>query len=199
MNIYLEIFGYIGTALVLTSMLMTSVVKLRAFNAVGSLISMIYAYLSGTLPVAILNLVLLVINTVQLIRLSRAKVSFDFMQVPPEDRSLLYFLEYYREDICRFFPQFAGRGKEGSQVYMVCRETEPAGVLIGRLESGRLRVELDYTTPKYRDCSVAGFLFSKLKDVGITSVETQSDNKAHLQYLRKMGFREQGGRLVKDL
>ena len=50
MNIFLEIFGYVGTALVLLSMMMPSVVKLRLFNTVGSFISMIYAFLSGAWP-----------------------------------------------------------------------------------------------------------------------------------------------------
>jgi hypothetical protein len=74
MNIYLEIFGYIGTALVLLSMMMTSVAKLRWINMAGSLISMIYAAICGAMPVVLLNLGLIVINIVQLIRLYRGKI-----------------------------------------------------------------------------------------------------------------------------
>lgn len=73
MNIYLEIFGYIGTALVLLSMMMTSVEKLRWFNLAGSVVSMIYAYFSGTFPVVFLNLGLSIINIVQLVRLHKEK------------------------------------------------------------------------------------------------------------------------------
>lgn len=71
MNIYLEIFGYIGTALVLLSMMMTSVVKLRVVNMCGSLISMIYAVIVQTWPVVLLNLGLLIINGIQLIRMKK--------------------------------------------------------------------------------------------------------------------------------
>ena len=71
MNIYLEIFGYAGTALIVISMLMTSVNKLRIFNISGSVISMIYAILCSTWPVALLNLCLIVINAGQLIRSRR--------------------------------------------------------------------------------------------------------------------------------
>lgn len=71
MNIYLEIFGYIGTAFVLISMLMTSVVKLRIFNAAGALISMIYAIFCNAWPVVVLNGSLLIIQIVQLIRLHK--------------------------------------------------------------------------------------------------------------------------------
>ncbi|MBE6959574.1 MAG: hypothetical protein E7448_02490 [Ruminococcaceae bacterium] len=72
MNIYLELFGYLGTALVLLSMMMTSVVKLRIINMTGSVISAIYAVLSNTWPVVLLNLGLIIINTVQLLRLKRS-------------------------------------------------------------------------------------------------------------------------------
>lgn len=68
MNTYLEIFGYVGTTLVLLSMAMTSLVKLRICNMAGSLISMIYALLVGTWPVVLLNAGMIVINSAQLLR-----------------------------------------------------------------------------------------------------------------------------------
>ena len=69
MRIYLEIFGYIGTALVLLSMLMTEIKWLRAINMAGSLISFIYALCTFTMPIAVMNGALLIINGVQLTRL----------------------------------------------------------------------------------------------------------------------------------
>lgn len=71
MNIYLEIFGYIGTALVLLSMMMTSINTLRYVNMAGALISIIYAFLSNAWPVVFLNLGTIVINMAQLIRAKR--------------------------------------------------------------------------------------------------------------------------------
>ncbi len=67
-NIFLEIFGYIGTVLVLMSMMMTSMTKLRIFNISGSVISAIYAAFCQTWPVVILNVGMIVINVAQLIR-----------------------------------------------------------------------------------------------------------------------------------
>ncbi len=68
MNIYLEIFGYVGTVLVLLSMAMTSLIKLRIFNMAGSLVSMIYALCIGTWPVVLLNFGMIAINALQLVR-----------------------------------------------------------------------------------------------------------------------------------
>lgn len=73
MNIYLEIFGYIGSALILISMMMTSVEKLRWLNVAGSVISVIYGMFCNTWPVVLLNLGIIIINLVQLIRLRTKK------------------------------------------------------------------------------------------------------------------------------
>lgn len=73
MNIFLEIFGYIGSGLILLSMMMTSVEKLRWFNISGSVISMIYGAVMGTWPVVLLNVGTISINVVQIIRLHRKK------------------------------------------------------------------------------------------------------------------------------
>lgn len=70
-KIALEIFGYLGTAIVLTSFIMKDIKWLRIVNITGSLISMIYALCTHTLPVAVLNGSLILINGVQLMRLFR--------------------------------------------------------------------------------------------------------------------------------
>ena len=73
MNIYLELFGYIGTALILASMLMTNINKLRILNMSGSAVSIIYAILVNTWPVVVLNSGMFLINLIQLIRVKKAK------------------------------------------------------------------------------------------------------------------------------
>ena len=70
-DVALEIFGYIGTALVIVSMLMTSINKLRVINICGGFISLIYALLRNTMPVAVLNFILIAINIIQLIKNAR--------------------------------------------------------------------------------------------------------------------------------
>lgn len=71
MNVYWEIIGYLGTALIVASMLMTSVAKLRIVNICGSACSMVYAILCRTWPVVLLNFTLILINVIQLIRMRR--------------------------------------------------------------------------------------------------------------------------------
>lgn len=70
-KLWLEIFGYFGTALVLLSFLMHDIKWLRAVNMAGGFISLIYAILVNTMPVVVLNASLITINGVQLMRILR--------------------------------------------------------------------------------------------------------------------------------
>ena len=68
MHIYLEIFGYIGTALVLLSMMMTSMNKLRIVNIAGNAVTMIYSIIVNAWPVVFLNGGIIIVNVIQLVR-----------------------------------------------------------------------------------------------------------------------------------
>ena len=68
MNIYLEIFGYIGTVLVIVSMMMKSIDKLRAINIAGGTISMIYSVFVNAWPIVVMNACLISINSYHLIK-----------------------------------------------------------------------------------------------------------------------------------
>lgn len=195
----LEIFGYIGTALVLTSMMMTSVLKLRIFNTIGSVISMIYAMLCGTWPVFFLNLGLVVINVMQMIRLRKTKVEFTHVQIGAEDGLLKHFLETNKGDIQRYFPEYAYNPDEDTQVHVVLDGMEALGVLIGTRQGDTFVAELDYVTPKYRDCSIAQFLFARLRELGYGQVVEAKVSPVHDQYLTKMGFEPSEGTFHKTL
>ena len=70
----IEIFGYIGSALVVISMLMSSIVKLRVINILGSIISGTYAIICGAFPLVLMNACLIVINVYNLYKLLREMV-----------------------------------------------------------------------------------------------------------------------------
>ena len=70
---FIEIFGDIGTRLVVVSMLMSSMVKLRIVSTVGSTVSGIYAMINGALPLVLMNGVIVIINIYNLIKISKTK------------------------------------------------------------------------------------------------------------------------------
>ena len=67
-EVLLEMLGYSGTALIVISMMMSSVTKLRIVNMSGSVITTIYAAICGTWPIVLLNVSLFVINGSHLIK-----------------------------------------------------------------------------------------------------------------------------------
>ena len=193
----LEIFGYIGSALVVVSMLMSSVVKLRVINAIGSVISGTYALICGAFPLVLMNACLIVINVYNLYKLLKTEQEYDLIEMDAKDASLLYFLNRYKQDIREYFPSFLDE-VEWNRTFMVYCDGNPAGVLLGNESAGVLDVEIDYSIPTYRDCSVGKFLYSKLENKGIHTLETsQQKSEIHISYLEKMGFEKVGDKYVK--
>ena len=59
---YVEILGYMGTALVVASFLGTSMIRLRLLNFLGATVVALYALLIGAWPMVLLNSLLALIN-----------------------------------------------------------------------------------------------------------------------------------------
>lgn len=197
----IEIFGYIGSALVVISMLMSSVVKLRIINTIGSIVSGTYAVIVGAFPLVLMNGCLIIINLYNLFKLLKTKQEYDLIDGKADDAYLNYFLEHYKNDIQNYFPGFSMNKSATDKVYVVCCEGNPAGLLLGKNKGeGTIDVMLDYATPAYRDCSVGTYLYSKLAADGVrTLVCTQVKSKEHEDYLAKMGFAKENGTYVKKL
>ena len=102
----LELFGYLGSFLVLISMLMTSVVRLRVINLIGSAIFAAYAILIRSYPTALLNGCLVLINLYHLLRLrqnSGLGNSYEFQPLGSGEGLTAWFLRKYGEDIRHYF------------------------------------------------------------------------------------------------
>ena len=97
----IEIFGYIGSGLVVVSMLMSSVVRLRVINTIGSVIFMIYALIIKSYPTALMNFCLVAINVYHLMRLRNTNKHYSMFENNPEDGYLNYLLKYYKDDIAK--------------------------------------------------------------------------------------------------
>lgn len=191
----IEIFGYIGSALVVVSMLMSSVVKLRIINTVGSIVSGIYAVICGAFPLALMNACLIIINVYNLFKLLKTKQEYALVDSESEDACVRYFLECYNDDIKKFFPGFARERVSGEKAYVVYCNDTPSGVLLGKERDNGIDITIEYSTPAYRDCSVGRYLYSKLPSRGVNVLRfAQKESQEHIEYMKKMGFiKEQNG------
>lgn len=197
----LEIFGYIGSALVVISMLMSSVVKLRIINVCGSIISATYAFLIGSFPLALMNVCLIVINIFNLIKLFRTEQKYDFVIGKTDDALVKFFLEHYGSDIRTYFRNYDAEKDSADSVYITCINGSPAGMTLARHTSDdTLDLIIDYSIPKYRDCSVGKYLYSKLPKYGIRKLTFEKGKSVpHESYLAKVGFKTEDGYFVKTL
>lgn len=199
-SMIIELAGYIGSALVVISMLMSSVVKLRAINTVGCVISFTYAMITHAYPIALMNFCLIIINVYNLRKLLKNTEEYDFIDAGKEEGLVNYFLEYYKEDMKQYFPDFDKNNFHGNTAYVVCCKACPAGILLGeKTEDGKLQIKLDYTTPAYRDCSVGKYLYSQLTTKGINQLVFTEKTNNHEAYLEKMGYTKTENGYVKKM
>lgn len=193
-QVLLELFGYLGSFLVIVSMLMTSVVKLRIINTVGSVIFCIYALCIHSYPTAAMQVCLIAINLFSLYKLNNTKKEYVAVSVKSHDGFISYFLNENNSDIKNFFPDFS-MPEDNDRVYLIMCSGVPAGIFsasaAGISESGSadaLAVKIDYTIPAYRDCSAGKYMLSYLKAQGVKKLTANTKVPSHAKYLSKMGF-----------
>lgn len=195
-----ELIGYLGSVLVIVSMLMTSVVKLRVINTIGSVIFAVYALLIHSYPTAAMQVALIIINLVNLRKLYSMQKEYSIKKLESKETFVQTFLEQNMNDIKKYFPDFV-LPETPVDAYYIYSSNNSVGILIGRTTStpASLEVLLDYTTPAYRDTTAGKFLYEKLKEQGITKVIAKTNVEQHKKYLLKMGFTEKEGSFEKQL
>ncbi len=194
---WFEILGYLGTAFLLLSFVMTSVVRLRVLNTIGSLISFFYLMPKGAYPTAFMNAALVVINVIHLVKMYNSKVSFSIVSADVKESASKFFIESNKADIKSFFPNFESTLEGADFTKVVYHANEIAGIFVGKKRGNEIEILLDYTSKSYRDFSVGKFLFETLSNEGIKTFTITKPNENHIQYLKKMGFVAEGEKFVK--
>ena len=194
--------GFVGSVIVAVSLTMSSIVKLRWYNLLGASIFSVYGFLIGSMPVAFLNLFITLTDIYYLIAIYSKKEYFKALMVRPDNYYLEFFLDYYKDEIVKFFPDFPKQKyilkKETERPFalIILRDAAVAGVVLGkRNQKNELFVLVDFVIPQYRDMKPGKFLFQKnlgfFREHGFDSIATIPKNKEHYQYLKKIGFKEE--------
>ena len=198
---WVDIVGYVASALVAASFMMKSLVKLRWVSLVGSLVFVAYGSLIGAWPVVVTNAVVAIANLVRL-RKEAGTSSVTAVPMRPESPFLIDYLAANAVDIANSQPDYHP-GPNDTFIRLVNREGLPAGVLIGEPSGKELLVKLDYVTPAYRDSLSAKWLFgagrSTFTDAGFTRMVARAHTSVHRNYLELVGFRREGNSYVLDL
>lgn len=150
MNIYLEIFGYIGTALVIVSMMMTSVLKLRIINMCGGLISLIYAICIPTWPVVVLNACLISINFVQTVRQLKKKEAVTLIPAGENDATLTHLVNIWKADFEKCNPDCNLEEIREGKTHILYVGERAVGISIAANGGEERDANILYLKPAYR-------------------------------------------------
>ena len=191
---WVEWIGYAGSVLVGGSLLMSNIWKLRWINLAGALLFTVYGFWVRSYPVVFLNVFIVGADAYWLYRLSMRQDSFSLLRVAPERSEIRdKFLDYYRADIARYFPQFDWSRLSQPESVFVLRNLMPVGIFVYEPQTaGVVNIAVDYVIPEYRDLKNARFLYAAnraaLRERGFRTFVARSGVKFHQAYLRKMGF-----------
>ncbi|MGW4464185.1 YgjV family protein [Micromonospora sp. NPDC004704] len=195
---WLDIIGWIGSAVLVWSLLQTRVLRLRALNLVGSLILIGYNTALQVWPGVGLNVVIAIINVWYLRRMLATRHderTYEVVEVGTDDGFLAHTLRVHGADIARFNPGFEWHGADPDRTaFLVVRADEVVGVVLVDGSGGEVaRVELDYVTQRFRDFTPGEFVYrrsSLFTDRGFRRVVTPPGMVA--PYYDRLGFRREG-------
>ena len=190
-----EIIGYIASVLIAVSLMMSAIVRLRIINLIGAATFCLYGILIDAVPVAAMNGFIVLINIYYLAKMLGDREYFRLLRVSPDGEYLRAFLDFYKDDIRKFQPDFDFNPGENDICIFVLRDMVPGGLVIGTPD-GRdvLTIRLDFVIPNFRDFKISTYLFNEerefLRDAGFRKLVAHAREKKHRNYLERVGFQK---------
>lgn len=192
---FLEWIGYAASGIIALSMTMNSIVKFRWINLIGAGSFATYGFLIGAYPVLFLNGFIFFVDVYYLRRIYAQKQLFDILEVRGDNKYLLKFLDFHKQDIHKFFPDFEYKPEMNTVSFFIMRNMIVSGLFLAhRTDENVLNVGLDYVIPEYRDYKNGKYVYHRLKDRfkkdGYQKIVARNCNTKHQNYLKKLGFQE---------
>jgi hypothetical protein len=195
---WVEAIGWIGSVLLVVSLLQTRVLRLRVLNTVAALVLVAYNAIIEVWPMVAMNVAIVVINLVYVARLRTASepTGYTLLEVDPADEYLRHLLRVHENDIRHFNPGFVyDPGAVQAHAFLMLRGDETAGVVLLTGDGAVARLDLDYVLPRYRDYTPAEYLYEGsgwFAEHGFSEVVAPPRLHPHDPYLERLGFVPRG-------
>ena len=190
-NLPLEIFGYIGTVLVIVSMLMTSLTKLRIINVCGAIISTIYSIIVGAWPIVVMNICLMCINIFHIVTAYTKRTALTDVTVKDSDASLVHFLNTYEDRIKRDFSEYDLNISDEYEYHLVYLDSRIIAFFRGKRKAEAFLSDISFILPDSQDVSEKQ-IYASLLSGDTKAFCIKADGKKKDKLLR-FGFTEQDG------
>ena len=192
---WIQVVGYVGSALVILSLLQKSILRLRTIGVVASATFLAYSIAIGAYPIAVVNVTAAGIHLYHLRRLVRKKNEvFRILTVSPDSRYLEHFLEFYGTDIAAGHnTPFVYEPGPKTLAILLLRDLVPAGLVIANVHGdSSIEILLDYVIPQYRDFRLAHWLYSKqsglFTEANCRCAWTRVSTPEQEKYYARVGF-----------
>lgn len=196
---WFQTIGWIGSGLVVLSLVQSNLLRFRWLNFIGAVIATIWNFFAGMWPFVAMNGAIMVIDAYWLLKLQKQKSdanAYQVIEVSPNDTYLNYLLTTNAKDISNTFDvDFARRQEFSAQrsAFLVLSGDETIGMVeVEDSGNGVGTVVLDWVNPKYRDFTPGQYVFGQsgvFAAKGFTKLVVPAVVEGtHAEYLGKVGF-----------
>lgn len=209
MQVLLETIGWIGSILIVWSLMQARVLRFRWMNFAGAFVATFYNGVIGIWPFAFMNAAITLIDAYWLIRIYRERhdaAVYSVLTLEPNDPYLQHVLAIHADDIARHQPDFSAQAPvDGGRraTFLVTHGDEAVGVVAVKHQGdGMGLVELDWVKPRFRDFAPGEFVYrtpGALTEAGFSRLSIDNHAASDPVYLQKMGFRNDNALWVRDL
>lgn len=188
----IDIIGFVGVATGMLSFLAYGKIQRRIIIMLTIGILFTYSLLKPIYPFAVLMILVFGFYIIQIVKLQKSKASIVLLEVEYDNNYIVEFVKNYKKDIYNYFPFYEPH--KSHKCFLVMRDMNLAGILIGSITENVLTIEVDYTKPIYRDKEIGNYIFKKnpgyFKKIGIKKIVAKSFHNGHSKFLKKMGFEQ---------
>ena len=188
-----EGIGYAASLIILVSLLMTNVFRLRVINGIGSVLFGLYGWLIGSWPVCVINLVIAGIDGWYLLQTLTSGAFFDLAPAASVGTEYLKrFFLFHERELKKYAPELTLEELQDACTCLIFRNLLPVGLFSYRRNGPAAQIVIDFMIPEYRDFKAGRYLYRTkrmfFKEQGIKRFLATARHPSQPRYYLKNGF-----------
>ena len=197
-NWMMQGIGYAASLIILTSLLMTNLYRLRQINLVGALIFAFYGYLIRAWPVVAMNVMIAAIDIWHLLQMMRYSAFFDLAPAASMGTEYLQrFFLFHERELMKYAPGLTFEELLEARTCVLFRNMLPVGLFSYRQAGPDADIVVDFMIGEYRDYKAGRYLYRTkrmfFKEQGIKRFHAVARHPLQPKYFLRNGFvREEG-------